>query len=249
MRWLANPRYLRVTRCQESGIESHPLRAREGMATTGSLIIGGGGNARAITGAFMTEPIDVHERRDLCDLLLELGPDAPTLCTGWTTADMAAHLVLREHFHRWSDAQRAAEKAKGLPVLVARLRAGAPLIPWRIPRIRNVFNGLEYFIHHEDVRRANGRGPRPEMPELEALAWRMTGFSARRVARRIRPYSLELVRPDGSRRVFGSGAHATLRGPATELLLYLSGRRSTAGITLEGDPGAVAAIERADLSV
>jgi uncharacterized protein (TIGR03085 family) len=219
------------------------------MAATGSLIIGGGGKARAITGAFMTEPIDVHERRELCDLLLELGPDAPTLCTGWTTADMAAHLVLREHFHRWSDTQRAAEKAKGLPVLVARLRAGAPLIPWRIPRIRNVFNGLEYFIHHEDVRRANGRGARPEMPELEALAWRMTGFSARRVTRRIRPYSLELVRHDGPRRVFGSGAHATLSGPATEVLLYLSGRRSAARVTLEGDPGAVAAIERADLSV
>jgi uncharacterized protein (TIGR03085 family) len=197
----------------------------------------------------MTEPIDVHERRELCDLLLELGPDAPTLCAGWTTADMAAHLVLREHFHRWSDAQRAAEKAKGLPTIVARLRAGAPLIPWRIPRIRDVFNGLEYFIHHEDVRRANGRAPRPEMPGLEALAWRMTGFSARRVGRRIRPYSLHLVRPDGTRRVFGSGAHATLSGPATELLLYLSGRRSSAQVTLEGDPRAVAAIEGADLSL
>jgi uncharacterized protein (TIGR03085 family) len=123
----------------------------------------------------MIEPIDVQERREICDLLLELGPDAATLCAGWTTADLAAHLVLREHFHRWSDAQRAAEKAKGLPAMVARLRAGAPLIPWRLPRIRNIFNGLEYFIHHEDVRRANGREPRPSRADLEALAWRMTG--------------------------------------------------------------------------
>jgi uncharacterized protein (TIGR03085 family) len=197
----------------------------------------------------MTEPIDVQERREICDLLLALGPEAPTLCTGWTTADLAAHLVLREHFHRWSDAQRAAEKAKGLPAMVARLRAGAPVIPWRIPRIRDVFNGLEYFIHHEDVRRANGRGPRPRRADLEALAWRMTGFSARRVARRIRPYSLQLVRPDGTSRVFGSGTSATLRGPATELMLYLSGRRSTAQVALEGAPGAVAAVERADLSL
>jgi uncharacterized protein (TIGR03085 family) len=196
----------------------------------------------------MTETIDVQERREICDLLLELGPDAPTLCAGWTTADLAAHLVLREHFHRWSDAQRAAEKAKGLPAMVARLRAGAPLIPWRLPRIRDVFNGLEYFIHHEDVRRANGREPRPSRADLEALAWRMTGFGARRVTRRIRPYSLELVRPDGMRRVFGSGARATLRGPATELVLYFSGRRSTARVTLEGAPEAVAAVERADLS-
>jgi uncharacterized protein (TIGR03085 family) len=197
----------------------------------------------------MTEPIDAQERRELCDLLLELGPDAPTMCAGWTTADMAAHLVLREHFHRWSDAQRAEEKAKGLPAMVARLRAGAPLIPWRLPRIRNVFNGLEYFIHHEDVRRANGREPRPSRADLEALAWRMSGFSGRRVARRMRPYSIELVRPDGTRRVFGSGTRATLRGPATELLLYLGGRRSAARVALEGAPEAVAAVEAADLSL
>jgi uncharacterized protein (TIGR03085 family) len=197
----------------------------------------------------MTEPIDVQERRELCDLLLELGPDAPTLCAGWTTADMAAHLVLREHFHRSSDAQRAAEKAKGLPAMVARLRAGAPLIPWRLPRIRDVFNGLEYFIHHEDVRRANGREPRSSRADLEALAWRMSGFSGRRAARRMRPYGVELVLPDGTRRVFGSGTRATLRGPATELLLYLGGRRSAARIALEGPPEAVAAVQRVDLSL
>jgi uncharacterized protein (TIGR03085 family) len=162
---------------------------------------------------------------------------------------MAAHLVLREHFHRSSDAQRAAEKATGLPAMVARLRAGAPLIPWRLPRIRDVLNGLEYFIHHEDVRRANGREPRPSRDDLEALAWRMTGFSGRRVARRIRPYSVELVRPDGTRRVLGSGARATLRGPATELTLYVSGRRSSARVALEGAPEAVAAVEGADLSL
>jgi uncharacterized protein (TIGR03085 family) len=237
---------MRVTRCQEPDHESHPgetMPRRENDSL--------GDNRREVTrdhGGFMTEPIDVEERREICDLLLELGPDAPTLCAGWTTADLAAHLVLREHFHRWSDAQRAAEKAKGLPAMVARLRAGAPLIPWRLPRIRDVFNGLEYFIHHEDVRRANGREPRPSRADLEALAWRMSGFSARRVARRIRPYGLELVRPDGTRRVFGSGARATLRGPATELVLYLSGRRSNARVALDGAPEAVAAVQRADLS-
>ena len=196
----------------------------------------------------MTEPIDVRERTELCNLLLELGPDAPTLCEGWSTADLAAHLVLREHFRRWSDAQRAAETAKGLPAMVARLRAGAPLIPWRVPRIRDLFNGLEYFIHHEDVRRANGREPRAPIPDLEALSWRMVGLSARRLARRIRPYALELVRPDGVRRRFGSGESVTLSGPATELVLYLSGRRSAAHVTLDGAPAAVAAVERTNLA-
>ena len=197
----------------------------------------------------MTAPIDVRERIALCDLLLELGPDAPTLCEGWTTADLAAHLVLREHFHRWSDAQRAVEKGKGLPAMVARLRAGAPLIPWRLPGIRNVFNGLEYFIHHEDVRRANGRDPRAPIAELEALSWRMVGLSARRLARRVRPYGLELVRPDGERRRYGSGDTATLSGPATELVLYLSGRRPAAHVTPGGSPDAVAAVERTKMAI
>ncbi len=197
----------------------------------------------------MTDLIDVRERAALCDLLLELGPDAPTLCEGWTTADLAAHLVLREHFHRWSDAARAREKAKGMPAMVTRLRAGAPLIPWRLPRIRELFNGIEYFIHHEDVRRANGREPRPPMADLEALAWRTTGYGARRLERAIRPYGIELVGPDGARKARGSGDMAVLSGPATELILYLGGRRATAHVALSGAADAVAAVERSTITL
>ena len=47
------------------------------------------------------EPVNARgwaqrERHDLCGLLDEAGPDAPTLCEGWTAAHLAAHLVLRE---------------------------------------------------------------------------------------------------------------------------------------------------------
>ena len=176
----------------------------------------------------MSEPIDVRERRQLCDLLLELGPDAPTLCEGWTTADLAAHLVLREHFHRWPDARRATEKAKGFTPLVGRLRAGAPLVPWRIPRLREILNGLEFFIHHEDVRRANGREPRPAMDDLEALSWRMAGYSARRLTRAIRPAVAGEIRlhpdvgvgaghlEDGLVRGGGTGAERRRRSPVRQ---------------------------------
>ena len=37
------------------------------------------------------------ERLALCALLDEAGPAEPTLCAGWATLDLAAHLVLREH--------------------------------------------------------------------------------------------------------------------------------------------------------
>jgi uncharacterized protein (TIGR03085 family) len=190
-------------------------------------------------------PIDQRERLQLCDLLDQLGPDAPTLCRGWATSDMAAHLVLREHFRRWGDERRAQEEAKGYAYLVARVRAGGPLVPWRVPGLRTLANGLEYFIHHEDVRRANGQGPRAEIPDLESLAWRMSGFLGRRLAHNVRPFGLALVAPDGRRHMFGAGATATLSGPPTELILYLAGRRSAARVTLTGPEEAVAAVERA----
>ncbi|MBR7838141.1 maleylpyruvate isomerase family mycothiol-dependent enzyme [Actinospica durhamensis] len=190
----------------------------------------------------MAEPIDARERGELCDLLARLGPDAPTLCEGWTTLDLAAHLVLREHFKKWTDERMDAEKAKGLPTLIARLRAGAPLVPWRLPRLRTLLNGVEYYIHHEDVRRANGLDPRTDRPDLEQLAWRMTGFSGRGLARQIRPHGLELRRPAGEPRRFGPPGGAVIVGEPAEIMLYLSGRRDAARVSLEGDPAAVAAL-------
>jgi len=186
--------------------------------------------------------LDERERRELCDLLAELGPDAPTLCEGWTTLDLAAYLVLREHFTKWTDERMSIEKAKGLPVLIDRLRGGAPLVPWRLPGIRTLMNGVEYFIHHEDVRRANGLERRTDRPDLEAVAWRMTGFIGRRMARQIRPHGLELRRPKGKPRRFGPAGGAVLSGEPTELLLYLGGRRDAAQAGLEGNPDAVTAL-------
>jgi len=197
----------------------------------------------------MAEPIDERERRELCDLLVELGPDAPTLCEGWTTLDLAAHLVLREHFKRWTDDRMAVEKAKGLDDIVVRLRKGAPLVPWRVPKLRTIMNGTEYFIHHEDVRRANGLGPRTDRPDLEPMAWTMTGLTARRLARKLRPHGLELRRPQGERRRYGGADEAVLSGEATELLLFLSGRRAAAEVALGGPSDAVAALTQTDSSL
>lgn len=194
----------------------------------------------------MTTPLDERERQELCDLLLQLGPDAPTLCEGWTTADLAAHLSLREHFRRWGDAKLAKEKGRGFATVVGRVRAGAPAVPWRIPGLRTLLNGSEYVIHHEDVRRANGMGPRPDRPDLDDLLWRMTGLTGRALARKIKPWSLEL-RPTGGResRRFGAGEGVALVGAPVEIALYLSGRRSAAQVVVEGKPEAVAAVEAA----
>lgn len=197
----------------------------------------------------MAKPIDQREREELCDLLLAVGPDAPTLCEGWTTFDLAAHLTLREHFRPWSARQMERAWAQGFPTVVDRVRQGAPLFPWRLPRLRVLLNGTEYFIHHEDVRRANGRSRRPDRPDLDALAWRSLGFFGRRVARSIRPFGLELRTPDGKSRRFGALPAAVVTGPASELLLFVSGRRGAAEITVTGPAEAVAALENTNVRV
>lgn len=37
-----------------------------------------------------------RERAALVNTMRAVGPDGATLCVGWTTRDLAAHLVLRE---------------------------------------------------------------------------------------------------------------------------------------------------------
>src|SRR5690606_1115855 len=113
------------------------------------------------------------ERAALADLLAELGPDAPTLCEGWTTRDLAAHLVLR-------GSRLAAAGGILLPALSGRTRrvqAAVAARPWEtlVEQVRRrppLFigpldepaNRTEYFVHHEDVRRAQpGWQPR-ELP-------------------------------------------------------------------------------------
>src|SRR5688500_15114749 len=120
----------------------------------------------------MPHPLDARERAQLCLRFDELGPDAPTLCEGWTTADLAAHLVIRERnpvaapgillgdkvapLGRLTDSAMEREKAKGYDRVVERVRTGPPLGPFRVPGLRTQINLVEYAVHHEDVRRANG---------------------------------------------------------------------------------------------
>lgn len=108
-----------------------------------------------------------QERDGISDTLLELGPDEPTLCVGWTTRDMVAHLVLRE---------RRPDAAAGIVIrplsghtsnvmrdvaeqpfheLVATFRGGPPWWSlFAIPVVGDRLNMFELYVHHEDIRRA-----------------------------------------------------------------------------------------------
>ncbi|GGM63723.1 TIGR03085 family protein [Thermopolyspora flexuosa] len=204
------------------------------------------------------------ERTALCDLLEQVGPDAPTLCAGWTTADLAAHLVLRE---RRFDAvpgigfaplapytakvQRRIRDRHSWPELVGLVRQGPPVwSPYRLPAADALVNTLELFIHHEDVRRArDGWEPR-ELPEaLQDLLWRRLRTMAPFMLRKA-PVGVVLRRPDGAR-TGGRKAepYVVVTGEPQELLLFAFGRQAHARVTCSGDERSVELLRSAPLGV
>jgi uncharacterized protein (TIGR03085 family) len=208
------------------------------------------------------EPLDARERRELCDLFEELGPDAPTLCEGWATIDLAAHLVVRERdprsgpglllggrFERMLDRLMERAKERGYQHLVEQVRNGPPLGPFAVPGLRKLINLSEYVVHHEDVRRANGLEPRTDRPELQDELWGQLRFGSRLMLRKVKGASVRLVRPDGSDIAVGKGPEAVLDGEPLDLVLYLQGRRGAAKVRLSGHPAAVEAVEAADLGI
>src|SRR4051794_31612074 len=149
--------------------------------------------------------LDAVEREGLCDLLDELGPEAPTLLEPWTTRDLAAHLVLREHdslaapglvlpgrWGRLAERRRRALALRDFSWLVTTIRSGPPPGFFRIGWVRRFPNLNEFFVHHEDVRRANGRGPRTNEHAMDEALWGNVSRAAWFLARRLRGAELEL---------------------------------------------------------
>lgn len=206
------------------------------------------------------------EREALCDLLAQLGPEQPTLCTGWTTRDLAAHLVNREGRldasldrvipQLRSRAQRIHDRtaSRPWPELLATLRSGPPRwSPFRLPRVDAWTNTGEMFIHHEDVRRAQPDWRARDLdPRFADALWRLMTSRFGSVWFRRSPVGVRLVRRDGSggrRRVRSGDRAVTITGAAAEILLFATGRKEHALVTVDGDPEVVALVAALDLSI
>jgi uncharacterized protein (TIGR03085 family) len=203
---------------------------------------------------------DAQERAALCQAFDELGPSAPTLLDGWTAHDLAAHIVLRERdliaapclvlpgpFARFAERRRIRlAQRHDFGWLVTRIRAGPPRGFFRITWVRSFPNLNEFFVHHEDVRRANGMGPRALSPELEAALWRNVRRGSRYLGRRLRGAGLEVewTRTNERLRARPGEPTARLSGVPGELLLYLFGRNRAAQVHVTGPADAVAAVHR-----
>jgi uncharacterized protein (TIGR03085 family) len=192
------------------------------------------------------------ERASLSDLLDQVGPDAPTLCEGWNTRDLTAHLVLRESrldavlgvvirpLAGWTARLQNKLTRRDFTELVNRLRGGPPRFSlFRPHALGELLNNVEFFVHHEDVRRAAPVWePRVLDNATTALLWKRSTEMAKRILRSA-PGGIELVRPDTGQRHPVRAAVAghptlTLTGEPQELLLYMFGRRDAALVSREG---------------
>jgi uncharacterized protein (TIGR03085 family) len=206
------------------------------------------------------------ERDAICDTFAAVGPDVPTLCSPWTSADLAAHLVVRERrldlaAGTWlpplaGRTERAIKTyaARPWPELIDLVRSEPPVyIPTRIAAVDDAFNFLEFVIHHEDVLRGDEvPGARREVsPRASAAIWKSLSRLGRFYFRRV-PVGVVLETPDGRSATPRDGKDlgtVVLRGTPLELLLTASGRRRVADIEVMGSEEAIKALWAAPLGL
>ncbi len=207
------------------------------------------------------------ERAALCDLFLEVGESAPTLDAGWDAGDLLAHLLLRE---TRPDAlvgvlipplggytarvQQQVRSSQPFATLVERLRSGPPAwSPVGLPGVRDRANLHEFFIHHEDVRRAQPGWCVRDLPlETRDGLWRIVRLMAPLLVRGVKDTRITLRTDDGGERSLGradSTHDVTVTGEPGELLLYLSGRRAFAEVKISGSPAGQARLAAAKLGM
>lgn len=203
------------------------------------------------------------ERTALCDLALEVGPDAPTLAGDWTVKDLVVHLLVREGSPAAVGivvqplavlTERTSRRLarQDLAVLVERLRKGPPFYsPFGLAPLDKMLNTVEFFVHHEDIRRAqDGWEPR-ELPErAQDALWKLVGVLGKGLVRTAK-VGVVLERSDTAERTILKDAPAAVivRGLPAELVMFVYGRQQQARVELLGDDADVAALTGADLGI
>jgi uncharacterized protein (TIGR03085 family) len=199
------------------------------------------------------------ERQALCETARSLGPQAPTLCEGWDVKDLVCHLLVRESsllgavgialrpLAGLTDREMARLRKQPFERLVERLRKNR-LSFYALPPVDAAFNTLEYFVHHEDIRRAQRGWRRRNLPEdgpdvlwqaLKAQGAALVRFAGVPVvARRTDTGETATLMP-GSDPV-------ELSGPVTEIVFYLFGRDQVRDLSFDGPEEKVAKLRRSD---
>jgi uncharacterized protein (TIGR03085 family) len=108
-------------------------------------------------------------------------------------------------------------------------------------------NTVEFFIHVEDVRRAQDDWePRPLTPELADALWARVGPGG--MAKKV-PGTIVITSPGRADKEHGSGPRLTLAGDPGELTMFGAGRQGAARVEISGDAALAAQLRAASLGV
>jgi uncharacterized protein (TIGR03085 family) len=203
-----------------------------------------------------------REREALAETLIAAGPDAPTLCEGWTTRDLTAHILLREReplaglgivvkpLGGWAKKRQDRIATRDYAKLIEQLRKPPAWSPLSNSLTDEAINPLEMYIHHEDVRRARpGWKPRAIDPGLAAKLWTRVRGTPRFILRKF-PAAIVIESPGHGRVAAGAGGpEVSMRGEPGELALFLTGRQAVADVTLTGPDELVERLRNARLGI
>lgn len=206
-----------------------------------------------------------QQRHAFSEALLAVDADAPTLCEGWTAYDLAAHCWVREHrpqaalgivaqrFEHLAADEMAKAKERFGYVELAKLLAEAPRTPvTAVPGGDDLVNAVEFLVHTEDVRRANGLPVRPISADFEEVLWKRLSTMGRLMFRSA-PCGVRLERLSTS---VGPAAHVkagastvSIIGRPSEIVLFAFGRQAAADVRLIGEPDEVRLLSGAKLGI
>ncbi len=200
------------------------------------------------------------EREALANLFDQVGPDHPTLDEGWLTRDLLVHLLIRE---RRPDAALGMV-IKPLSGWTAKVERGFAELPWAqqvnlfrhgpprlsiagIPGLDAVMNGMEHFIHHEDVRRGKEPWEPRKLDEqtTEQIIKMLTSFPMSFAFKKLKT-GITVRLPDGRTLTVADGEpRVVLHGEPAEILLWVSGRRTACRVEVKGEDAALRHLESA----
>lgn len=183
------------------------------------------------------------ERLRLVDAARRAGEDAPTLCEGWNTRDLATHLVIRERHPsaaagifvpKLADRLKAKEdEYASVPFaqLLGLVAAPPKWTPGALPGVESAMNTTEFLVHHEDIRRAAIEWiPRRLSQAENATVWAQTKVALLPFAAKAKS-PVAIAAPGFGTRIAGKKRQdkaVTITGAPLEILLYLMGREDHA---------------------
>ncbi len=212
------------------------------------------------------ESMSRTERAALCNTALEAGEMAPTLCGKWTVKDLVIHLLVRERdplgapgilipkLEGLTDRSARRLASQDFTSLVERVRKGPPRwSPTALPVLDRAINTLEFFVHHEDIRRAGVDWKPRELTDREQRAiWKSISVAGKGLVRSAGvPVQICWSGDEGNRTaVLRKGEDpAVVSGAPAELALFLFGREQHSGLEFAGPADKVRALRKGDLGI